>query len=350
MPWDTIGTALGTAFGGPLGGALGGALGGFLSNNRQGQAANQAAGFRQNAIGNQLASLQGFQNSAQGFQQGQFDNNLGLQRGFLNSALGQVGDQGQAQQAMLGGLFNPYTQAGQAALGGMNQYAQGGLQAFQQQQAFSGGLGPEAQARAYAGIESSPAFQALARQGEDAILQNASATGGLRGGNTQGFLAQYRPGLLNQFAQQQFQNLGGLSALGAQNFSGLAGLGGSAAGQQAQGSLGASQYGLGLLGQLTGEAMGNVSGASNQFSNIAGNLMGNYSDNYATLLGQQGNVNASNALAQGAAQGDSWEGFGRLLGTGIQAGGQFMNRARTPGSGDIRAGRMNGWFGLGGVR
>ncbi|WP_449405980.1 hypothetical protein [Massilia phosphatilytica] len=36
-----------------------------------------------------------------------------------------------------------------------------------------------------------PRFQALQQQGNDAILANASATGGLRGGNVQGALGQF---------------------------------------------------------------------------------------------------------------------------------------------------------------
>ncbi len=56
--------------------------------------------------------------------------------------------------------------------------------------------GMEAQQGAISGLEGSPIFQALARQGEDAILQNASATGGLRGGNVQGALGQFRPAAL----------------------------------------------------------------------------------------------------------------------------------------------------------
>jgi hypothetical protein len=71
--------------------------------------------------------------------------------------------------------------------------------ALQAQMAALGLSGPEAQQEYVAQQEQSPAFQALARQQEEALLQNASATGGLRGGNVQGALAQFRPALLNQF-------------------------------------------------------------------------------------------------------------------------------------------------------
>src|ERR1041385_3752111 len=75
-------------------------------------------------------------------------------------------------------LLAPYVNAGTGALGA--------------QQNILGLNGAEAQRQAMAGIESSPQFASLSQQGENAILANASATGGLRGGNVQGALAQFR--------------------------------------------------------------------------------------------------------------------------------------------------------------
>lgn len=50
---------------------------------------------------------------------------------------------------------------------------------------LAGVNGDPAQATALDRIRSSPFFQSLYRTGEEAVLANASATGGLRGGNTQ---------------------------------------------------------------------------------------------------------------------------------------------------------------------
>jgi hypothetical protein len=100
-------------------------------------------------------------------------------------------------------LLAPYVQAGQPALAGM--------------QNLIGLGGAEAQQQAIAGIEQSPLFQALTRQGEEAILQRASATGGLRGGNVQAALAQFRPQMLQQALEQQYSRLGGLTSLGQQS-------------------------------------------------------------------------------------------------------------------------------------
>lgn len=100
-------------------------------------------------------------------------------------------------------------------------YVAAGGPALEAQMASLGLAGPEAQQAFVAQQEQSPAFQALARQQEEAILQNASATGGLRGGNVQGALAQFRPALLNQFLTQQYDRLGGLTALGQQSAAGV---------------------------------------------------------------------------------------------------------------------------------
>jgi hypothetical protein len=87
------------------------------------------------------------------------------------------------------------------------------------------------QQQAVSGFEANPLFQALARQGEEGILQNASATGGLRGGNVQGALAQFRPSLLNQFIEQQYGRLGNMAMLG-QNSAARVGMSGQNAATQ----------------------------------------------------------------------------------------------------------------------
>lgn len=108
-------------------------------------------------------------------------------------------------------LLAPYIGAGQGALAG--------------QIAIAGGAGQPAQKAAIGAIEASPEFAALTKQGENAILANASATGGLRGGNVQGALQQFRPALLSQLIQQQYERLGGLTALGQASATGQAAAG-----------------------------------------------------------------------------------------------------------------------------
>lgn len=136
-------------------------------------------------------------------------------------------------------LLAPYVGAGTGALG--------------QQQALIGLGGQDAQQKAIDAIRNGSEFQALNQEGQNAILQNAAATGGLRGGNTQGALAKFSPALLSELINQQYGRLGGLTSLG-QN----------------------SAVGVGNAGIQTG-------------NNIAG------------LLQSIGNANAAGALAKGQA-------------------------------------------------
>jgi len=134
-------------------------------------------------------------------------------------------------------LLEPYTQAGQPALQGM--------------QAMLGLQGAEAQQQAIAGVEQSPLLQAQMRQGEEAMLQNASATGGLRGGNLQAALAQFRPQMLQEALDQQYARLGGLTALGQQSAAGV-GAAGMQTGRDVAGLL--QQQGAARAGGTLGRA------------------------------------------------------------------------------------------------
>lgn len=62
---------------------------------------------------------------------------------------------------------------------------------------------------------------AMTQQGENAILQQGSATGGLRGGNTQGALAQFRPQMLSNLINQQYGRLGGITQMGQASAAGV---------------------------------------------------------------------------------------------------------------------------------
>ena len=111
-------------------------------------------------------------------------------------------------------LLAPYMELAPQQIQNLNLYQTAGSQALQEQSALAGLQGPEAQRAAIANLEANPEFQAIARQGEEAILANAAATGGLRGGNTQAALAQFRPELLQAYIDQQYSRLGGLSNQG----------------------------------------------------------------------------------------------------------------------------------------
>jgi hypothetical protein len=183
-------------------------------------------------------------------------------------------------------LLAPYTQAGETAIQGLSPFAAAGAPALEQQQALLGLRGPEAERAAIERIKSGETFQALAGQGEEALLQRASATGGLRGGNIQGALAQFRPALLSSLIDQQYGRLGGLTALGSETTSNLARLGQ------------ASAAGTGAAAQATGT-------------------------NVATLLGQQGAAQAGAEIAQGKAFGAIPAAISGGLGLFSGLGGKF---------------------------
>ena len=161
-------------------------------------------------------------------------------------------DEQRARFEQLQKLLSPYVRAGKSALA--------------EQAGLLGLKGDDAQKEALLGIQNDPTFLALAKQGQNAILQSASATGGLRGGNIQAALGQFRPGLLNQFIQQRLSNLGGITSLG-QN----------------------SAVGVGSAGQDAGARI-------------------------AQLLGQGGEARAGGILSTGNAIAGGFQGFGNALG------------------------------------
>lgn len=74
--------------------------------------------------------------------------------------------------------------------------------------------GADAQNAAIEQLRQSPFYQSLYRTGEEAVLQNAAATGGIRGGNTQRSLADFGADTLMQTIEHQLQGLGGAANLG----------------------------------------------------------------------------------------------------------------------------------------
>lgn len=85
--------------------------------------------------------------------------------------------------------------------------------------------GNDTQGSAIDALKASPAFTSLFNTGVDTINQNAAATGGLRGGNTQNSLANFGSGLLSTVIQNQLSNLSPLVATGAGSAGTLGGLG-----------------------------------------------------------------------------------------------------------------------------
>ncbi len=156
-------------------------------------------------------------------------------------------------------LLKPYVDAGPGALTG--------------QQDLVGLNGVDAQKKSIDAITNGPLFSGLAKQGENAILQNASATGNLRGGNTEGALAQFRPQLLQQLINDQYSKLGGLTQVGQNSavMQGNAGLATTAGISSALQQQGAAQAGAFLAqGKADAQMWGNTAGAFGQFAGLGG--------------------------------------------------------------------------------
>lgn len=184
----------------------------------------------------------------------------------------------------------------------------GTMGSLQQQQDLLGLNGADAQGRAISGIENSPYFSGLVKQGENAILQNASATGGLRGGNTQGALAQFRPQMLAAAIADQYQRLGGLTSLGQNAAAGVGNAGQNAANANSAllGQVGAAQAG-GILGQAAGQVQG-INGISSAFGTGLSGLSNYFNQpSYAGGITGTGGGNAG-AYSTGATLNNNFSG------------------------------------------
>jgi hypothetical protein len=132
------------------------------------------------------------------------------------------------------------------------------------------GLGAEgAQQKFFSGLESSPMYSAIMSgqdAGEEAILRNASATGGLRSGNTSYNLADFNTKLKNEALLSSYNNqvqglqgLAGIQSMAPKIANATSGIGqtlgqgmvaGAQADQQSQQNMIGNLMGLGQLGMM----------------------------------------------------------------------------------------------------
>ena len=200
---------VGGIIGGPAGAAAGGALAGALGGS----------GGSRAAVGNASQAQIG--------------------------ALGQGIDMIQSGLTTGTGAVNPWQQAGVSALGDLGD--------------LLGLNGTSMIQPAYNQIHGSPLYSSLYRLGEEAILQNGSATGGLRGGNIQSSLANFGSDTFAKVIQQQIANLGGLSTQGLNAGQSVAGLNADASSNIARM--------FGAQGDAAASAMLAQQGLKNQSSN-----------------------------------------------------------------------------------
>lgn len=196
--------------------------------------------------------------------------------GAMQSRAAKKAGQAQAQSAEAGieeqrrqfdvamEMLKPYREAGLSAMEGLQPFIGGGQQAYQEQLALAGLLGPEAEAAAIQRVQSRPGFMEEIRAGEEALLQQAAATGGLRGGNIQRALAEYRPEMLRRSIEQEYGRFGGLSSAG-----------------------------LGTLGDIFSAGQASAAGSAGQAQRAGESIAG--------LMGEAGAARAGAALGRGQA-------------------------------------------------
>jgi hypothetical protein len=160
-------------------------------------------------------------------------------------------------------LLSPYVKAGKS-----------GLSSLMDLGGFNGTLAQQGQID---GIQNGAEYASIVGAGEDAILANASATGGLRGGNTQGALVENRQSVLNGLINQQYDRFSGLATMGQNSATGVGAAAQNMGTQNAAlyGQQGAAQAGAALAqGAATQNALGGIAQAggwiASQYSTPAG--------------------------------------------------------------------------------
>jgi hypothetical protein len=195
--------------------------------------------FIGDAIGSVVGGITGAKQSAKGAQQA-----ANTQAASADKAIAEARDARLANQQ----LQSPFVDAGSKAIA--------------QQMGLIGLNGTAAQQDSLNALLTGPEYTTGVRQGEEAVLQNASATGGLRGGNVNNSLANFRADLLASTFNNQFQRLGQVSSLGQNAAAGVGNAGiqtgqiigqqltqqgaALAGGQIAQGNMVANNFNTGL--------------------------------------------------------------------------------------------------------
>lgn len=213
------------------------------------------------------------------------------------------------------GLLKPYSDAGSAALpgystaqgnyaGALNQYA--GV--LGQLNNLTGANGISSQQAAINGLQTNPLYTTAMKLGQQSILANASATGGLRGGNTISTLGYLPDQILTNTMNTQISNLG----------TSLNGVSGLLTGYGNQ----VSQYGN-LLQLGENAAAGTGTAALSTGNNIT------------SLIGQQGAIQAGGTLGTTNAITGGLNGISSYLGT---SGGQSALASLLSSAGGIGGG------------
>jgi len=305
-------------------------LGGVVSNNASNRAASASTAANNAALAQNQAQFE----ASQRLQERLAGQSNATQRAIANQQIA-------AQREMFAEVqktLSPFVSAGRQALTDLKPYEQAGQDALVQQRALAGLGTPEEQQAAIDRLSGGVEMQALTQQGENAILQNASATGGLRGGNTQAALAQFRPAALSALLENQYNRLGGLTALGANTTGSIAQLGQASAAQQAAAAV---NTGSGISNALGQSGINLASLANNNATAMAG-INNQFGQNQLALTTQAGQIQSGLQKSLGQNTADALGGLSQSFSTMA-----FLNNLKgTTGLGSVGAG-MSGGLGSG---
>ena len=170
----------------------------------------------------------------------------------------------------------------------------GGQDAFNMQLALTGASGADAQQTAYDNFNSSPGQQFLRDRGEQSVLRNSTAIGGLGGGNVRKELQQFGTGVAAQDFGNHFARLGSLSGYGA-----------NAATNQANNNMSA--------GQWAGGAAQNLGNLRYRVGSDMSNMLQGQQNNLASYQNQLGQAGAGSVGAAGSSLANIISGLGSQL-------------------------------------
>jgi hypothetical protein len=158
-------------------------------------------------------------------------------------------------------------------------FRQAGLGALEQQQALLGLSGSSAQQQAFDQFQQSPGQAFLQQRGQQALLRNSAAVGGLGGGQVRSELQQQGIGFAQQDLQNQLARLGSIAGQGQAITGNVANLGANTAGQIGQfGIQGAQAQASGILGARQIQAQQEAQTTGVVTSGLAGGAAGSQTE------------------------------------------------------------------------
>lgn len=144
-------------------------------------------------------------------------------------------------------------------------FQEAGVAALNQQQALLGLGGQEEQDAAFAAFEKSPGQQFIRDRAQKNLLRNASAIGGLGGGNVRKALVEQGAGFAQQDFQNQFARLGQVAGQGQAATTNVAQIGGNISQNIANQAIQSGQNRASGIAQQNQITQGTLGGLANLF-------------------------------------------------------------------------------------